>query len=157
MIKNKFVIDHFKIIINNKKIRYQYDIKEELEAGLVLLGWEVKSIRAKKVNINSNYILISAHNAYLLGMTIQPISTISKNIICEPMRNRQLLLNKNQINYLATKTNRSGYTIIGTCLFWKKNWCKLNIGIAKGKKNIDKRNKEKQDQWKIEKNKIIKK
>lgn len=156
MIKNNTVTDSYKIIAINKKAQYNYDIKEELEAGIVLFGWEMKSIRQKKVNINNNYISMFSHEYYLLGSHFQPLSTISKDVICDPMRNKKLLLHKNQIDYLTTKTNHAGYTIIGISLFWKKNWCKLKIGIVKGKKRFDKREQKKQHIWEISKNQIMK-
>jgi len=156
MIKKNIITEYSKIIVINKKIRHNYDIKEELEAGLVLLGWEIKSIRQKKVNINNNYIIIRSNEYYLLGSNIQPLENISRYAIYEPMRNRKLLLHKNQIDYLTTKTNRTGYTISGISLFWKKNWCKLKLGIVKGKKTVDKREDEKKHTWEITRNRIIK-
>lgn len=156
MIKKEYVNHNTSVISINKKARYNYNIEEEYESGLILLGWEVKSIRKKKVSINGGYILLSSNEAYLLGAMFEPLPTISTHMIYDPMRNRKLLLHKKQIGFLTGKVRREGYTLIALSLFWKKNWCKLKIGIGKGIKKLDKREYEKKHQWELEKNRIFK-
>ncbi|HXK00378.1 MAG TPA: SsrA-binding protein SmpB [Buchnera sp. (in: enterobacteria)] len=156
MIKKESLNHKVSVVSINKKARYNYKIEEEYESGLILLGWEVKSIRKKKVNISGSYILLVSNEAYLLGSIFEPLSTISTHMIYDPMRNRKLLLHKRQIDFLIGKVHRERYTLIALSLFWKKNWCKLKIGIGKGIRKSDKRECEKKRTWELEKNRIFK-
>ncbi|CAJ0992296.1 SsrA-binding protein SmpB [Pantoea sp. Nvir] len=140
----------------NKRARYEYFIEEEFEAGLVLQGWEVKSIRAGKANINDSYILLRNGEAYLFGSTFHPLAMASIHIIYDPTRNRKLLLNQRELSSLYGRINREGYTIVALSLYWKNAWCKLKIGIARGKKEHDKRANIKEREWKLDKERIIK-
>lgn len=144
------------IIAKNKRARYEYCIKQELEAGVVLQGWEVKSLRYGKVNISDSYVLFKSGEAYLLGATFQPLTLVSSHVVCEPMRARKLLLNKDELDFLVGRVNREGYTIIALSIHWKKIWVKINIGVAKGKKKYNKCNDIKKREWQVDKARIMK-
>ncbi|WWP02574.1 MAG: SsrA-binding protein SmpB [Candidatus Dasytiphilus stammeri] len=146
---------NFNKIISNKYAYHEYFIKEEIEAGIVLDGWEVKSIRAGKVNIINSYILFHNGYAYLLGLNIQPL-TQSTGISFDQTRDRKLLLHQRQINTLHGCINRQGYTAVALSLYWKNIWCKVKIGIVKGKKQYDKRKFIKSREWQINKERILK-
>ena len=122
-----------KTIALSKKARYDFFIDERIEAGLVLQGWEVKSLRAKRVQLNGSYILLKNEEAYLFGALITPLPTASTHITPDPMRNRKLLLHSKQLNRLIGATERKGYTIVPTAMYWKNGKVKLEIGLAKGK------------------------
>ncbi|QIQ41286.1 MAG: SsrA-binding protein SmpB [Buchnera aphidicola (Aphis urticata)] len=141
----------------NKKAYYNYFIEEVFQSGLVLKGWEIKSIRLGKINISESYISNFSGEMYLCNAIIQPLQTASNHLFCNPTRKRKLLLHKNEIKYLSIKKNQIGYTLISLSLLWKKSWCKLSFGLAKGKNKADKREEEKQNTWKKEKLRILKK
>lgn len=150
------------IICTNKKAHYNYFIEEVFQSGLVLQGWEIKSIKLGKINISESYISnnsnnINSNEMYLCNSIIQPLQCTSSHFPCDPMRKRKLLLHKSEINYLFKKKNQIGYTLIALSLLWKKSWCKLNFGLAKGKSKTDKREEEKKNTWKKEKLRILKK
>ncbi|AMA65051.1 SsrA-binding protein [Candidatus Arsenophonus lipoptenae] len=155
--KKKKVVNqnNLNIISINKRIYHEYYINEEIEAGLVLLGWEVKSLRARKVNISNSYILINHGTAYLLGAIITPLYTSNFYDLYDPMRTRKLLLNQYELNSLFGKVNRIGHTIVALSLYWKSSWCKIKIGIVKGKKKYDKRYEIKHREWRLNKEKIM--
>ncbi|WP_386686257.1 SsrA-binding protein SmpB [Lonepinella sp. MS14437] len=140
----------------NKRARHDYFIEDEIEAGLSLQGWEVKSMRAGKANISDSYVIFNHGEAYLFGATIQPLSVASSHIICDPTRSRKLLLNKRELDTLFGKANRDGYTIVALSLYWKSAWAKIKIGLAKGKKLHDKREDIKDREWKVQKDRIMK-
>ncbi|AFP85641.1 SsrA-binding protein [secondary endosymbiont of Heteropsylla cubana] len=144
------------IILQNKRVRYEYCIEKEFEAGLSLHGWEVKSLRAGKASINDSYVLLKNGEAYLFGATFSPLTVTSSHTICDPMRIRKLLLNKTELNLLIKQKNHDGYTILALSLYWKKVWIKVKIGIAKGKKKYDKREDLKKRDWQLDKARIIK-
>ncbi len=144
-------------IIVNKKAYHNYFIEETFQSGLVLEGWEVKSIRSGKINISDSYITNYLNEMYLCNFLIQPLTVSSKHIFYNPVRKRKLLLHKNEINFLSSKKKDTGYTLISLSLFWKKSWCKLEFGLAKGKNMKDKRIDMKEKEWKKEKLKILKK
>ncbi|SBT81914.1 SsrA-binding protein [secondary endosymbiont of Trabutina mannipara] len=139
-------------IWQNKHIKHKFFIEKELEAGLSLQGWEVKSLRVNKFNINNSYVILKHGEAYLLGAIFQPIN-IS---FFDSMRIRKLLLNKNELSLLFSKIKRTGYTVVPLSLYWKKSWVKIKIGIAKGKKEYDKRTDIKKREWNIDKARIRK-
>ncbi|MFP3028908.1 MAG: SsrA-binding protein SmpB [Arsenophonus sp.] len=143
-------------IMLNKRARHEYLISEEIEAGLALQGWEVKALRAGKTNISYSYILLKDCEAYLFGATITPLIASSSNLVCDPMRTRKLLLNQCELDSIFGKINREGYTAIALSLYWRNAWCKLKIGIAKGKKEHDKRSDIKNREWKLDKARIMK-
>lgn len=144
-------------IILNKKVRHDFFIEEKLEAGLSLEGWEVKSLRAGKVQIRDSYILLKDKEAYLFGALITPLPTASTHITPDPQRNRKLLLHKRELNKLYGAVERKGYSIIPTAMYWKKGRAKLEIGLAKGKKSYDKRRDERDRDWNRQKQRLLKK
>ncbi|WWP00716.1 MAG: SsrA-binding protein SmpB [Candidatus Dasytiphilus stammeri] len=140
----------------NKRAYHEYWIEDQFEAGLVLQGWEVKSVRSGKVNISDSYVVLQNDNAYLLGAIFQPLITvISKDLICDSSRTRKLLLNQRELASMYGRVNRQGYTAIALSLYWKKIWCKVNIAIAKGKTQPDKRASIKNREWQINKARIL--
>lgn len=144
-------------IVINKKARFEYFIEEEFEAGLVLEGWEVKSLRAGKINLSDAHVIIKNGEAFLLGAQIQPLPTASTHIHPDPTRTRKLLLNRKELNKLIGSVERQGYTIIPLNLYWKKNKIKAKIALAKGKKEHDKRETIKDRDWQRDKSRIMKK
>lgn len=140
----------------NKRARHDYFIEDEIEAGLELQGWEVKSIRAGKVNISDSYVIFKNGEAFLFGSMIQPLSVASTHIICDPSRTRKLLLKQRELDSLFGKTNRDGFTLIALSLYWKGAWAKIKIGLAKGKKQHDKRDDIKEREWRVAKDRIMK-
>jgi len=146
-----------RVKIINKKAYYNYFIEDKFQSGLVLEGWEVKSIRCGKVNITESYITYYLNEMYLCNALIQPLNSSSKYFCHNPIRKRKLLLNKNEIDFLYSKKKNIGYTLISLSLFWKKSWCKLEFGLAKGKNIQDKRTNIKNEEWKKERMNIIKK
>jgi len=143
-------------IAMNKRARHEYFIEEEFEAGLSLQGWEVKTLRAGKANVSDSYIMLRDGEAYLFGSTFQPLSVASTHYVCDPTRSRKLLLKKRELDTLIGKVNRDGYTIIALSMYWKNAWAKLKIGLAKGKREHDKRDDIKDREWKLDKARIMK-
>lgn len=140
----------------NKRARHDYFIEDEFEAGLTLQGWEVKSLRAGKVNISDSYVILKKGEAFLFGATITPLAVASSHVVCDPLRTRKLLLNQRELNTLYGRVNRDGYTVVALSLYWRHAWCKVKIGVAKGKKQHDKRDDIKQREWQIDKSRIMK-
>jgi len=143
-------------IVLNKKARHDFSLEERFEAGIVLQGWEVKSLRAGKVQIRDSYVFIKNNEAWLSSVVITPLETASTHIHPEPQRVRKLLLNREEINKLIGAVERKGYTLIATAMYWKHGRAKLEIALAKGKKEHDKRASEKDRDWKREKARILK-
>ncbi|MEY0471665.1 SsrA-binding protein SmpB [Providencia huaxiensis] len=143
-------------IAMNKRARHEYSIEEEFEAGLSLQGWEVKSLRAGKANIGDSYVLLRDGEAYLFGANFTPLTVASSHVVCDPTRSRKLLLNQRELDTLYGKVNREGYTIIALSLYWKNAWCKVKIGVARGKKSHDKRSDIKEREWQLDKARIMK-
>lgn len=156
MLHKKNCVNLSKIVIN-KKAYHNYSVEKIFESGLVLEGWEVKSIRSGKINISESYVINYLNEMYLYNALIQPLNVSSNNNYCNPMRKRKLLLHKNEINFLSIQRKNIGYTLIPLSLFWKKSWCKLEFGLAKGKNMKDKRTDAKNKEWQKEKLKILKK
>src|SRR3989338_4750873 len=145
-----------KLIASNKKARHDYHLETQFEAGLVLEGWEVKSIRAGHVQLKESYVILKSGEAWLIGAHISPLKTASTHITPDPTRSRKLLLNRCEINKLISAREREGYTIVPLDLHWFKNRVKLNIAIAKGKKAHDKRASTKERDWNREKQRVLK-
>ncbi|MFM2484418.1 SsrA-binding protein SmpB [Celerinatantimonas yamalensis] len=143
-------------IAQNKKARHEYHIEDKFEAGLELQGWEVKSLRSGKVNISESYVFIRNGEAFISGATIQPLNAASTHVIAEPTRVRKLLLNKRELDKLIGSTERQGYTIIALAMYWKRSWAKIEIGLAKGKKEHDKRTDIKEREWQRSKARVMK-
>ncbi len=144
------------VITQNKRARFEYFIEEEIEAGLSLHGWEVKSLRANKANLSDSYVTIIDNEAYLFGVTLVPLNAASSHIICDPMRIRKLLLKRRELESLIRKIKREGYTAVALSIYWKNAWCKVKVGIAKGKKEHDKRNTIRDREWKKDKSRMMK-
>lgn len=138
----------------NRKAGFEYFIEDQYEAGLVLEGWEVKSLRAGKVNLSDAHIIIKHGEAFLWGAQINPLQTASTHAIPEPRRTRKLLLNKKELDFLIGSVERQGYTIIPLSLYWKKNNIKMKIALAKGKKEYDKRQTIKDREWQRDKSRL---
>ncbi|MGX5914408.1 SsrA-binding protein SmpB [Aliidiomarina sp. Khilg15.8] len=140
----------------NKKARHEYFLEDKFEAGLALQGWEIKSIRQGKVNLSDSYVIIKDGEAYLLGAQIQPLISASSHVVCDPERTRKLLLKKRELSTLIGKTEREGYTLVATAMYWKKCWVKLEFYLAKGKKSHDKRDTIKDRDWARQKERMLK-
>jgi SsrA-binding protein len=141
----------------NKKAGFDYFIEDQYEAGLVLEGWEIKSLRAGKINLSDAHVIIKYGEAFLLGAQIQPLPTASTHSIPDPIRTRKLLLHKKELNHLMGSVERQGYTIVPLSLYWKNNRVKIKIALAKGKKEHDKRDTIKTREWQRDKSRIMKK
>jgi SsrA-binding protein len=136
-----------RVIAENRRARYDYSIEERIEAGLALEGWEVKSMRAGKAQLAEAYVYIRGAEAFLIGAHLSPLRTASTHRIADPVRTRKLLLHRNELDRLIGATERKGYTIVPLELYWKNGRAKLEIGLAKGKKQHDKRATEKDRDW----------
>jgi len=144
-------------IIVNKKARFDYFVEDEYEAGLVLQGWEIKSLRAGKINLSDAHVFIKYGEAWLIGAQIQPLPTASTHMVPDPSRIRKLLLNRNELSKLVGSIERQGYTVVPLSLYWKKNRIKLKIALAKGKKTHDKRDTVKDREWQRDHSRLMKK
>ncbi len=140
----------------NKKSRHDFILGERFEAGLVLEGWEVKSLRAGRVQLRDSYVLLKDGEAWLLGALITPLPTASTHIHPDPMRTRKLLLHREELNKLIGAVERKGYALIPTAMYWKKGRAKLEIALAKGKQAHDKRATERERDWKRDKQRLLK-
>jgi len=140
----------------NKKARHEYFLEDKFEAGLALQGWEVKSIREGKANIADSYVLLKNGEAYLIGSLIQPLHSASSHVVCDPERTRKLLLERRELDTLIGKTEREGYAIVATAMYWKKNLVKVEVCLAKGKKSHDKREAKKDQDWARQKERLLK-
>lgn len=144
-------------IVTNKKARFEYFIEDEFEAGLVLQGWEIKSLRAGKVNLSDAHVIMKHGEAFLLGAQIQPMPTAATHTLPDSIRTRKLLLNRRELNRLIGSVERQGYTLIPMSLYWKRNNVKMRVALAKGKKNHDKRETVKDREWARAHSRIVKK
>ena len=140
----------------NKKARHDYFIEEKLEAGIVLEGWEVKSLRAGRIQIVDAYIFFKDGEAFMSNAQIQPLLSASTHVDANPKRIRKLLLNRREIDKLIGAVERKGMTLVATAMYWKQGRAKVEIGVAKGKKQHDKRATEKARDWQREKARIMK-
>lgn len=139
----------------NKRARYDYHIDDRYEAGLALQGWEVKSLRAGRVNFGDAYALIKSGELYLFGAQITPLIQASTHVVADDRRTRKLLLHREEIDKLIGAVERKGYTLIPTALYWKNNRVKVEIGLARGKQEHDKRATEKERDWNREKQRTM--
>jgi len=140
----------------NKRARHDYTIEDQFEAGLVLEGWEVKSLRAGRAQLAEGYVLIKNGEAWLFGAHISALPTASSHVHPDATRTRKLLLNRAELNKLIGAVERKGYTLVPLNLHWKRGRAKLEVGLAKGKKTHDKRATEKDRDWKREKERLMK-
>jgi SsrA-binding protein len=143
-------------IVDNKKAFFDYFIEEKFEAGVVLEGWEVKAIRAGRVQLKESYVIVRSGEVFLFGSHISPLPTASTHVHPDPVRTRKLLLNADEIKKLIGKVERAGYTLVPLNLHFQKGRIKCEIGLAKGKKQHDKRDTEKQRDWQREQQAIMK-
>jgi SsrA-binding protein len=140
----------------NKKAKFNYHLHEKFEAGIVLLGWEVKSLRAGKCQLTDTFILLRNSEAFLLACNISPLQSASSHVIAEPQRTRKLLLHRKQIAKLIGATQQKGYTCIPVAIYWKDNKVKVEIALASGKKEHDKRITIKEREWKRDQQRAVK-
>jgi SsrA-binding protein len=143
-------------IIDNKKAFHDYFIEERYEAGMVLEGWEVKAIRAGRAQLKEAYVIVRKGEVFLFGSHISPLPTASTHVNPDPVRTRKLLLNGEEIKKLIGKVERAGYTLVPINLHYTKGRIKCEVGLAKGKKQHDKRETEKQRDWQREQQTIMK-
>jgi SsrA-binding protein len=139
----------------NKKAKHEYFIEERFEAGIVLQGWEVKAIRAGKVQITDSYVLLKNGEAFLFGAQISPLLSASTHVRPDPTATRKLLLHREEINKMIGAVERKGYALIPLAMYWKGGRVKVEIGLAKGKKEYDKRAAEKERDWQREKGRLM--
>jgi SsrA-binding protein len=144
-------------IVENKKAFHDYFIEERYEAGLVLAGWEVKAIRAGRANIKEAYIVLRGAEPFVIGMHISALPTASTHVKPDPTRLRKLLLNAEEIAKLIGKVEQRGYTLVPLDLHYSKGRVKIAIGLAKGKKQHDKRDAEKDREWQREQQRLLRK
>lgn len=139
----------------NKKARHDYFIEDRIEAGLALQGWEVKSLREGRVQLNESYIIIKNGEAWLFGFHVSPLPSTSTHTTPDPTRNRKLLLHRRELDRLIGAVERKGYTLVPTALYWKHGLAKLEIALAKGKQTHDKRATEKNRDWDRQKQRLM--
>ena len=143
-------------IVENRKAFHDYFIEERLEAGIVLAGWEVKAIRAGRVQLKEAYVIVHHGGIHLIGCHISALTSASTHVVPDPTRMRKLLLHEQEISRLIGAVERAGYTLVPLNLHYKGGRIKLEIGLAKGKKQHDKREAEKQREWQREKQRLLK-
>jgi SsrA-binding protein len=143
------------LIAENRKARHEYFIEERFEAGLALTGWEVKSMRAGRAQLAESYVIIRNGEAFLSGAHITPLLSASTHVITDPTRTRKLLLHRAEIDRLVGAVERAGYTLVPLELYWKAGRAKLKVGLAKGKKQHDKRAAEKDRDWQRDKSRVL--
>ncbi|MEE4191545.1 MAG: SsrA-binding protein SmpB [Halieaceae bacterium] len=139
----------------NKRARFDYHIDETFEAGLALAGWEVKSLRAGKVQITDTYVLVRNGEAFLVGASITPLDTVSTHFVADPTRTRKLLLHKKELAKLVAATQQKGMTCVCTALYWKGHLVKAKIGLARGKQSHDKRQDQRDRDWDRQKQRVL--
>ena len=143
-------------IVQNRKARHDYFIEDSFEAGLVLEGWEVKSVREGRAQLREAYVVLKDNEAWLVGAHITPLLSASTHVTAEPTRSRKLLLHRDQIDRLIGAVERRGFTVVPTRMYWRRGRAKLEIGLAKGKRQQDKRATEKDRDWQRQKQRILK-
>ncbi len=139
----------------NKRARHEYHIDRRFEAGIALQGWEVKALRAGRINFGDSYAIVKNGEIFLFGTSIPPLSTASTHVVADDRRTRKLLLNRREIDELIGAVERKGYTLVPTAMYWKKNHVKVEIGLAKGKQTHDKRETVKQRDWERDKQRTL--
>ena len=140
----------------NKKARHDYFIEQNFECGMVLEGWEVKSLRAGRAQITETYVFLKNGEAWVTGAHISPLNTASTHVNPDPTRTRKLLLNRKELDRMVVAVERKGYTLVALKLYWHKGRAKLEVGLAKGKKQHDKRASDKDRDWQRQKARILK-
>jgi SsrA-binding protein len=144
-----------RLIAENRKARFDYFIEERFEAGLALQGWEVKAMRAGRAQLKESYAYLRGGEAFLIGAHLSPLPTTSTHVTADPVRTRKLLLHRNELQRLIGAVERRGYTLVPLELYWKNGRAKLQLGLAKGKKQHDKRAVEKERDWQRDKARLL--
>lgn len=144
-------------IAQNKRARFDYELHDRFEAGMVLQGWEVKSLRAGKVQLVDSYVIFKNGEAWLLGSLISPLQSASTHFVTDPTRTRKLLLKQRELTRLQEASEQKGYTVVATGLYWKQHLVKCEVALAKGKQEHDKREAEKDRDWQREKQRLFQK
>jgi SsrA-binding protein len=139
----------------NKRARHEYHIDRRFEAGVALQGWEVKALRAGRINFGDSYAIVKNGEIYLFGTSIPPLISASTHVVADDRRTRKLLLKRGEIDELIGAVERKGYTLVPTAMYWKRNHVKVEIGLAKGKQAHDKREADKQRDWDREKQRVM--
>lgn len=142
-------------IATNRRARFDYSIEDNFEAGLSLMGWEVKSLREGRIQLNDTYVMIRDGEAWLIGCQITALTSASTHVDTSPMRPRKLLLHRRELNRLIGLIDRKGYTLVPLSMYWKRGKVKLDVGLAKGKKDYDKRATQKERDWSRDKARIM--
>ena len=142
-------------IVENKKAFHDYFVEERFEAGIALEGWEVKAIRAGRAQLKEAYVILTHGEVFLIGAHVSPLPTASTHVQPDPTRTRKLLLNASEISKLIGAVERAGYTLVPINLHYARRRIKLEIGLAKGKKQHDKRQSEKDRDWKREQQRLL--
>lgn len=145
------------VIVANRKARHDYAIDEHIEAGLELLGWEVKALRAGRGQIVDSFVVLRDGEAFLQGLTITPLASASSHVVADPQRLRRLLLHRREIARVFSATQQKGYTCVALDLHWKDRHVKCEIALAKGRKQYDKRAQARDEDWKLEKRRLMSK
>ncbi len=145
-----------KTIAVNKRARFDYHLEDRLEAGIALQGWEVKSLREGRVQFADSYVFLRDGEAYLVGTRIDALPTVSTHVDPDPMRSRKLLLHRRELDRLGGLVDQRGKTLVPTALYWKAGKAKVEIGVATGKKQHDKRKTVKDRDWDRQKARIMK-
>jgi SsrA-binding protein len=145
-----------RLIAENRKARFEYFIEERYEAGLVLQGWEVKAMRAGRAQLAEAYVYLRNGEAFMTGAHISPLPSTSSHVVADPVRTRKLLLNHSELKGLIGAVERKGYTLVPLELYWKNGRAKLQVGLAKGKKQHDKRAVDKDRDWQRDKARLLK-
>ncbi|ROR32070.1 SsrA-binding protein SmpB [Inmirania thermothiophila] len=144
------------VIAVNKKARHDYFIEERLEAGIALEGWEVKALRAGRIQLKESYVLVRGGEAFLFGAHISPLPSASTHVEPDPRRTRKLLLHRAELNRLIGAVERRGYTLVPLSMYWKRGRAKVEIALAKGKKLHDKRATLRERDWQRERQRLLK-
>ncbi|WP_243043049.1 SsrA-binding protein SmpB [Dyella sedimenti] len=139
----------------NKRARHEYHIDQRYEAGIELQGWEVKSLRAGRINFGDSYAMVIKGELFLVGTSIPPLISASTHVVANDRRTRKLLLHRSEIDQLIGSIERKGYTLIPMAMYWKGNKVKVDVGLAKGKQAHDKRDAEKERDWQREKQRTM--
>jgi SsrA-binding protein len=153
--KKKDAADGRKVIAENRKARFDYFIEEDYEAGMALEGWEVKSLRAGRANLTEAYAILKDGEAFLIGANFAPLLSASTHIKPDPIRTRKLLLNRRELDRLTGAVEREGYTLVPLRLYFSRGRVKLALGLAKGKKQHDKRATIKERDWQRQKDRLL--
>ena len=143
------------VIASNRRASHDYHLVERFEAGLALQGWEVKALRAGRLSLGEGYAIVRNGELYLIGAQITPLITASTHVLADDRRNRKLLLHRHEIDKVIGKVERDGYTLIPLSMYWKDGRAKLELALAKGKQQHDKRDAEKSRDFAREKQRAM--